>query len=538
MVRARRRAHNPRSTTLVPGICTPVPPPLAPCGRTPMLPPYANREAIVRPGLLTLALHLLPLACIGAQGPVLIADAGRTVRDSRGGGGRAFHIESVVLGESRRINVALPASFGLSAPDRRYPVTIVLDGEASLPAAASVSDELTRNGQIPEAIIVAIENTNRLRDLTPPGLSVSGSSVNEGGDRFLDFIEKELLPAVDRQFRGAAPRTLIGHSSGGIIATYAAATRSTFACVIALDTPTHLGQNWLAKKLTLRAASGAPPLRYASYEARFGWTDDTWKQLVAAAPATWRLHRQKLARENHESMPLIGMYLGLREVFADYSMLSAPVAPTTSILPYYGRVSESLGAPVVPPRKLLGTVREDLLMEGRGAAARAAFVAEVSGYGAPPDADDITAHIAEVEARPAPTETVEGLLATPFPTPEEAKRFLGDWVGEIWMNADELRSGRPPTVLHIRVENGRVVAEQENEPAPGERLVQTVTYMKITPAGLTWGFMNGMRPRGVLLHEGALEGGALTGRMRFGGVDFRYPPDMTPPVIRFAFRRK
>src|SRR4030095_12324967 len=92
----------------------------------------------------------------------------------------------------------------------------------------------------------------RVYDLTPPGLSVSGSSLNEGGDRFLDFIEQELLPAVDRQFRGGAPRTFLGHSSGGILATYVAATRPMFRAVVAIDTPTEFGDNWLPKKLTTR----------------------------------------------------------------------------------------------------------------------------------------------------------------------------------------------------------------------------------------------------------------------------------------------
>ena len=136
-----------------------------------------------------------------------------------------------------------------------------------------------------------------MRDLTPPGVSVSGSSVHEGGDRFLDFIEQELLPEVDRQFRGAPPSVLVGHSSGGILATYAAATRSTYRGVVALDTPTHLGDNCVVKKLDGRATSarGAAP-RYVSYEARYGWADATWKTLVAAAPSSWMLHREKVAR--------------------------------------------------------------------------------------------------------------------------------------------------------------------------------------------------------------------------------------------------
>src|SRR6185503_20520924 len=152
----------------------------------------------------------------------------------------------------------------------------VVDGEYLIAPVATVADELCRNGQIPESVIVGIENIGgadwlssnkkRVYDLTPPGLSVSGSSLNEGGDRFLDFIEQELLPAVDREFRTAAPRAFVGISSGGILATYAAATRSTYRSVVSLDAPIHLGENWLARKLMARAAAATTPLRYASLE--------------------------------------------------------------------------------------------------------------------------------------------------------------------------------------------------------------------------------------------------------------------------------
>jgi hypothetical protein len=459
------------------------------------------------------------------------------VRDSRGGGGHAFTIESAILHETRRINVALPPSYAASAPSRRYPVVILLDGEASLPAGAAVADELTRNGQVPEMILVAIENTNRLRDLTPPGLSVSGSSTREGGDRFLDFIEKELLPEVDRQFRGSQPRVFIGHSSGGILATYAAATRTTYRCVIALDTPVNLGQGWLAKKLIDRAHAGDAPLRYVSYEARFGWPDDAWKTLVASAPASWMLHHEKLAHESHESMPMLGMYLGLREVFSDYSILAAPAYPTTSILGYYDKVGAALGGSVVPPKKLMTSVTEDLLIEGRGAAARAAFAARLAGYGAPDDSADLASRIADVERRPPPAETVESLLATPFPSPEQASPYVGEWRGDVWMNTDELTPGHPRSTIRISIVDGRVVGETIGEPEPGVQDIQKWTYMKLTPAGLTFGYMNGMRPRGMLLHEGTLKDGTLSGVMRFGGVAFRMPDGTAPPPIYFSYRK-
>jgi pimeloyl-ACP methyl ester carboxylesterase len=291
---------------------------------------------------------------------------------------------------------------------------------------------------------------------------VSGSSTREGCDRFLDFIERELLPAVDGRFRTAAPRVLVGHSSGGILATYAAATRRTFRGVVALDTPIELGDLWLAERLLGRAKSDTTPLRYAAIGARFSWPSRSWTALTAAAPRTWALHYEHLEHENHTSMPFLGMYLGLRELFADYSVIAAPKSPTTSILPYYTKLSASLGAPVSPPRTLLRDVIDDLLAEGRGRAAHDAYETLAGAYGEPRDATQLKAEIADVERRPPPTETVESLLAKPFPSADAMRPYVGEWAGDTWMNADEPRTGRQQ--LRIRIVDGRVEGETIHHP--------------------------------------------------------------------------
>jgi len=216
-------------------------------------------------------------------------------------------------------------------------------------------------------------------------------------------------------------------------------------------------------------------------------------------------------------------------------MLAAPVAPTTSILPYYDEVGASLGAELIAPRKLLHNVVEDLLMEGRGAAARDAYETLVLGYGAPSDASELVAEIKDVERRPPPKETVEGLLATPFPEPEEAQRFLGEWVGDIWMNDDEPKD--ESTHLFLEVVDGKLAGKTVNRFPNGEELVMPWTYLEITPQGMSWGFMNGMRPRGMLLYEAKLEGDRLTGKNRFGGIDFHRPDGSSPPELSFSFRR-
>src|SRR5262249_44347597 len=170
-----------------------------------------------------------------------------TVSLTRGSKVLAFDIASGILRQTRKVYVVLPPSFESSSPERRYPVTIVLDGEANVPPVTAVSAELSLNGQIPESLIVAIPNIDPLRgrvhDLTPTGMSVSGSGLNEGGDQFLDFIEQELLPAVDLKFRGGFPRIFIGHSSGGILATYFAATRATYRAPVVLLAPILLPAN-------------------------------------------------------------------------------------------------------------------------------------------------------------------------------------------------------------------------------------------------------------------------------------------------------
>jgi hypothetical protein len=217
-----------------------------------------------------------------------------------------------------------------------------------------------------------------------------------------------------------------------------------------------------AERLLGRAQSDTTPLRYAAIDARFSWPSRSWTALTAAAPRTWALHYEHLAHENHTSMPFLGMYLGLRELFADYSVIAAPKSPTTSILPYYTKLSASLGAPVSPPRTLLRDVIDDLLAEGRGRAAHDAYETLAGAYGEPRDATQLKAEIADVERRPPPTETVESLLAKPFPSADAMRPYVGEWAGDTWMNADEPRTGRQQ--LRIRIVDGRVEGETIHHP--------------------------------------------------------------------------
>lgn len=448
-----------------------------------------------------------------------------------------YQLASRALDETRPVFIGLPRSF--SKTKREYPVLFVLDGEAQFPIAVTVAAQLAAIGHMPEVLIVGIPNIDeydgRVHDMTPPGLSVSGSTKNEGGDQFLDFIEKELMPVLKSKFRANGMIILEGHSSGGVIATYAAATRPAFRFVLALDTPARLGDNWLPARMMERARSGnAGVLRYVSLESRYGWSDSSWNSLTKSAPKDWRLSRQKLDHESHVSLPFVGLYLGLRTLFEDYQIRSAPESPTTRTLAYYRDMEKSWGVPVYPPSGLIRQVLEDLEMEGQSAPAADAYRLLVEGYGAPQDSNQWTQRLSELAKQPPLSETVESLLATPAPRSTDASRFIGEWRGQDWMNPED----KHEILLDLRDSAGVLVGEWHSYPEKGVDLVQKLTYLKLVPNGLDFGFMNGMRPRGMLVHEGRLDGDLLKGTMRFGGIRMVRPAGMPgPPVIYFELRR-
>jgi predicted alpha/beta superfamily hydrolase len=149
---------------------------------------------------------------------------------------------SAVLGEERRVIVHLPESYTQNA-DRRYPVVYVLDGTSQDGHTAETAASLARSGLMPKVIVVAIPNTagNRPRDQTPPFIRLDvekPDSPRGSGDKFLAFLKTELLPGVDRDYRTAPFRVLVGNSRGGLLVAYSlVADPELFDARFAFSTP-------------------------------------------------------------------------------------------------------------------------------------------------------------------------------------------------------------------------------------------------------------------------------------------------------------
>jgi predicted alpha/beta superfamily hydrolase len=264
--------------------------------------------------------------------------------------GKEFEMQSQVLKEKRTYWVSLPDSYDASA-SRRYSVLYLLDAEAHYNMVASVVDFMSagtygNNNQIPELIVVGIVNTDRRRDMTPTtatkgfdGKVTAIYNTSGGADAFLDFLERELIPKVESEFRTTTRRTLAAHSLAGVLATHAFMTRpQLFAAHILIDPSFWWDDELLLRRLkeSKRVSTqtqaiylslahpidiGAePPLKTMRRGQSFG------KLLrFAYAPPT-RTKVEYFENEDHVAVPLIAVYRGLRFVFEGSSSTDTTAA--------------------------------------------------------------------------------------------------------------------------------------------------------------------------------------------------------------------
>lgn len=133
------------------------------------------------------------------------------------------------------IQVCLPNEFDSL---KAYPVVYLLDADKSIGMAKDIADWLMFRNEIKDIIIVGIAYNkddktwwvNRSRDFCPTLDTITQFGKNwpeaGGADYFLDFIQFNLIPEIDKRYNIAHNETgIIGFSFGGLLASYALFTR-------------------------------------------------------------------------------------------------------------------------------------------------------------------------------------------------------------------------------------------------------------------------------------------------------------------------
>ncbi len=302
-------------------------------------------------------------------------------------------IKSKVLGEERVILVRTPD--GYEQNGQRYPVLYMTDGDRQIGHTISTVDFLARNGRIPELIIVGITNTDRTRDLTPTNGTLRNPNgqpqrfpTSGGADKFLKFIETELIPSIEADYRTQSYRIFAGHSFGGLFALHTLLTRpEAFNAYIAVS-PTFPWDDGLPQREAEAFCKDRKEANRTLFftvgnegEEMNGGFDRLKKLFAKQAPKNFTWEAMLMEDEDHGSIVLRSHYFGLRKIFDGWRVPDAVAAGgLNSVEDHYKKLTAKFGYAVLPPEALMNQLGYQLFAAGKRDEAITAFKSNIERY--------------------------------------------------------------------------------------------------------------------------------------------------------------
>jgi uncharacterized protein len=305
-------------------------------------------------------------------------------------------IKSAVLGEDRTILVRTPAGYETNKVS--YPVLYMTDGDGHMRHTSSTVDFLTRNNRMSDLIVVGITNTDRTRDLTPAKSTNKNAAgqlqfpTSGGADNFLKFIETELMPQIEKQYRVQPYRIFAGHSLGGLFAIHSMISKpGLFNSYVAVS-PSLQWENGEALKRAEEFLKTQKELNVALFVSlgnepgAIGECFDRFREVLNKANIKgfdWLAER--MADEDHGSVVLRSHYVGLRKIFDGWQgprdlATGAVLGGLKGADEHYKKLSDKFRYPILVPENLINQMGYQLLFEGKAEEAIAVFKANTERY--------------------------------------------------------------------------------------------------------------------------------------------------------------
>ena len=309
-------------------------------------------------------------------------------------------IHSKILNEDRVIWVRTPSGYQQSK--NVYPVVYQTDAPEHVNEIGSTIDFLVEHDRQPALIVVGIANTDRTRDLTPSHADVKNPQgepdvypTSGGADKFLDFIQTELIPEIEKRYRTAPYRIFAGHSLGGLLAIHSLITRpDLFNAYIAVSPSLqwddgrtlHQAQAFFAKQIELKKTLFFSLANEGSTLNPMGENfEQLGKTLAAGAPKGFVWKSERYPNEDHGSTVLLAHYAGLRTIFSNWQ---TPRDPKTGLLggglagleQHYRELSTQFGYSVPVPETTMNILGYQLMGSKKFQDAIAVFQKNVELY--------------------------------------------------------------------------------------------------------------------------------------------------------------
>jgi uncharacterized protein len=173
-----------------------------------------------------------------------------------------IHIYSKEIKDSFSIFIKLPNEYDPQKKEQ-YPVVYLLDANLYFDILAVTINKYAEVGLAPNIILVGIgykdfptmDSLRNRDDTYPVAIPEYEMSVSGGAEKFLSFIDKELMPHINKTYKtDTSKNVLMGHSLGGYFTTYAllqnlSGKSSNFSSYIAASPSLHYNKYYLLNQL-------------------------------------------------------------------------------------------------------------------------------------------------------------------------------------------------------------------------------------------------------------------------------------------------
>lgn len=233
-------------------------------------------------------------------------------------------LKSKILNEDRTLNIYLPQKFNKA---QSYPVIYLLDGSMNKDFihVTGLVQFFNQMYAMPETIVVGIANIDRKKDFTfhtdlknlQQDYPTTGHS-----DQFISFLEKELKPYIEKQFK-TSDTYLFGQSLGGLLATEILLKKPDMFNNYFIISPSlwwddesllKSANQWLTKIpdtrkfIYISVGKGEHPVMVKDAE-------DLYEVLKKSGKKNWRVEYKMMETDNHATILHRSLYEGLVKLF-------------------------------------------------------------------------------------------------------------------------------------------------------------------------------------------------------------------------------
>jgi predicted alpha/beta superfamily hydrolase len=220
-------------------------------------------------------------------------------------------LNSHILQEERKIQIYLPTNYGRTS--KKYPVLYIIDAQRYFLNGVTFQQNLSWQEIVPEFIVVGIHTDAQQRR----------TLFYQESSKFIEFLEKELIPEIDSTYRTLNERIYFGWEMAAGFGIQLFAEKPNMFNGYLLASPTHLSkERLLGVSERLKNHYDRPAELYAVLGTVENWALDSMYSLDSLFKehpiknVQWKFNLSNT--ENHYTTPLTTINEGLKLFFGDY----------------------------------------------------------------------------------------------------------------------------------------------------------------------------------------------------------------------------